>query len=1295
MKARLRKRLMSFSMQMLALCGAVQSHAQTTATGPSTLQTPFVQPLLPGYKFTSILSANDSIGGYPMAGTPDGLGAFDNGDGTFTLLMNHEFVNTVGAVRAHGSKGAYVSKWIINKSNLSVLSGSDLMQNVNLWNGSGYTTFNSSSPMIAGFSRFCSADLPAASAFYNSTSGLGTQERIFMNGEESGTEGRALAHIATGPNAGTTYDLPYLGKFAWENSVASPATGDKTVVAGMDDGTGGQVYFYVGTKTNSGTEIEKAGLSGGKLFGIAVTGFTIERVNTTTLNPLPAAGTRFSMVDFGDVSNVTGAALNTNSVNAGVTSFSRPEDGAWDPAHPNDFYFATTDQIDQVNDGIGTQVGRSRLWRLRFDDVTNPALGGTIEAVLDGTEGQNMMDNLAIDKYGHITLLEDVGNSAHNGKVWQYDIATDALKMIGKHDVARFGDINIAATAPYNQDEESSGVIDVQDILGAGMYLIVDQAHSATGIPTDLVENGQLFAIYNPDTYRSYVTAQGAGPSTLQSPFLKPVDPKVKFTSILSANDSIGGYPMAGTPDGLGAFDNGDGTFTLLMNHEFVNTVGAVRAHGSKGAYVSKWIINKSNLSVLSGSDLMQNVNLWNGSGYTTFNSSSPMTAGFSRFCSADLAPVAAYYNSTSGLGTQERIFMNGEESGTEGRALAHIATGPNAGTSYELPALGKMAFENSVASPATGNKTVVGQMDDGTGGQVYFYVGTKTNSGTEIEKAGLTNGKLYGIAVTGFAIERVNTTTLNPLPAPGTRFTLADLGDVTNITGATLNTNSVNAGVTSFSRPEDGAWDPAHPNDFYFNTTDQIDQVNDGIGTQVGRSRLWRLRFDDVTDPALGGTIEAVLDGTEGQNMMDNLAIDKYGHITLLEDVGNSAHNGKVWQYDIATDALKMIGKHDVARFGDINIAATAPYNQDEESSGVIDVQDILGAGMYLIVDQAHSATGIPTDLVENGQLLAMYNCVATFSSDTVTACLNYRWNGQLYNASGIYTYNTTNAAGCDSTATLVLTVYPVAKPKKPVIVADGNTSDLCPSETVTLSTVQSYPTYKWSTGATTPSIVVNTTGRYDVTITSADNGCVRTSDNIIVSYIKKCGKPFAIGATDISTSSATVSWTEVNCAVGYILQYRKLEDPVYTTVNISSGSTTSYSITGLSALTRYEWSVATICDDSPLTTSVFSSPKVFRTASNAIAAAIVSSSVKATGGFKVSVSPNPATTNANITVSGAKGSVAVSVSDLSGKTLWKSGNTFSSMIAMPVERLAKGIYIITVISGADQVTVKLVVAK
>src|SRR5580765_4039788 len=96
-------------------------------TGPSSSKSPYIVPVIPGAKFTSILTTPDIIGGYKLCGLPDGLGAFDNGNGTFTLLVNHEMGNTAGIVRAHGSKGAFVSKWIINKSNLSVVSGSVLM----------------------------------------------------------------------------------------------------------------------------------------------------------------------------------------------------------------------------------------------------------------------------------------------------------------------------------------------------------------------------------------------------------------------------------------------------------------------------------------------------------------------------------------------------------------------------------------------------------------------------------------------------------------------------------------------------------------------------------------------------------------------------------------------------------------------------------------------------------------------------------------------------------------------------------------------------------------------------------------------------------------------------------------------------------------------------------------------------------------------------------------------------------------------------------------------------------------
>lgn len=172
------------------------------------------------------------------------------------------------------------------------------------------------------------------------------------------------------------------------------------------------------------------------------------------------------------------------------------EDGQWDPNNPGDFYFVTTDRYDQVKDGVGTQIGRRRLYRLRFTDITQPELGGTIEALLDGTEAGNMFDNMTVNSRGQVLPQEDVGNQGHLGKIWLYTIATNKLLQIAEHDQKRFGNIGIPATAPFNQDEESSGIVDMSSILGEGWYLLDVQAHYP--IAGELVEGGQLLALHIP-----------------------------------------------------------------------------------------------------------------------------------------------------------------------------------------------------------------------------------------------------------------------------------------------------------------------------------------------------------------------------------------------------------------------------------------------------------------------------------------------------------------------------------------------------------------------------------------------------------------------------------------------------------------------------------------------------------------------------------------------------------------------------------------------------------------------------
>jgi hypothetical protein len=459
------------------------------------------------------------------------------------------------------------------------------------------------------------------------------------------------------------------------------------------------------------------------------------------------------------------------------------------------------------------------------------------------------------------------------------------------------------------------------------------------------------------------VSSQTTGPSSSQSPYLLSSQPNVEITSVLTAGDIVGGYKMVGIPDGLGAFDNGDGTFTVLMNQELGNTVGAVRDHGAKGAFVSTWVIDKASLEVLSGADLMKHSWMYNATTHAYEDHSAALGNGvaFNRFCSADLADASAFYNPLTGLGYNGgRLLLDGEESGVEGRAVAHIASGADVGNSYELAWMGNMAYENLVANAQTGDKTVVGMTDDGQNGQVYFYFGDKTTTGNAVEQAGLTGGRLFGIHVDDFAGSLNNApNNTSPLGVHGTSsFSLIDIGDVSGMTGAQIDAASELAGVTTFLRPEDGAWDTLNSSRFYFVTTNAF----------ASPSQLWAVDFSDVTNPAAGGSIKLLLDGSEGQQMFDNLAVDSHGKITLQEDVGNNARLGKVWQYDPATDVLSEIAVHDSSRF----LSTGANYlTQDEEASGVIDISSILGnAGenVFLVDTQAHYP--VSGDQVEGGQL-------------------------------------------------------------------------------------------------------------------------------------------------------------------------------------------------------------------------------------------------------------------------------------------------------------------------------------
>ncbi|MGH7872849.1 MAG: phytase, partial [Candidatus Binatia bacterium] len=356
------------------------------------------------------------------------------------------------------------------------------------------------------------------------------------------------------------------------------------------------------------------------------------------------------------------------------------------------------------------------------------------------------------------------------------------------------------------------------------------------------------------------------------------------------------------------------------------------------------------------------------------------------RLCSGDLADPAAY--SYRGLGTQERIYLAGDETNIlqnglladQGRAWARIATGTHSGEAIELPRLGRMSFENAVASPFPQEKTIVALLDDSSistaatinnnaPSEVFFYVGRKQRQGHPVEEAGLTNGKLYGltIAVKGQPVTEESNDFGLGTAASGYigagRFALKELGDVTGLTAVEIETLAIGGGVARLQRVEDGAWDPGKKNNFYFVTTASL----------TANCRLWHLRFDDIEAPEKGGDIEILLRGDEGHGMLDNVTIDRRGRILMDEDPGGNDRIAKIWLYDIASKKFVQIAQHNPQFFDPTLPNNSAFLTDDEESSGIIDAEEILGAGWFLLDVQVHKANPDP-ELVEGGQLLAMF---------------------------------------------------------------------------------------------------------------------------------------------------------------------------------------------------------------------------------------------------------------------------------------------------------------------------------
>ncbi len=131
------------------------------------------------------------------------------------------------------------------------------------------------------------------------------------------------------------------------------------------------------------------------------------------------------------------------------------------------------------------------------------------------------------------------------------------------------------------------------------------------------------------------------------------------------------------------------------------------------------------------------------------------------------------------------------------------------------------------------------------------------------------------------------------------------------------------------------------------------------------------------------------------------------------------------------------------------------------------------------------------------NNQLFTLkLQCADTTSSYiSPEACYSYEYNGTTYTQSGIYTHRFPNAAGCDSTVNLALTIHPLPQP----LISVNETE---------LSTTEPYSAYRWLLdgdtipNATERKYIVTENGSYRVVVTN-ENGCTDTSGTYTVSNV------------------------------------------------------------------------------------------------------------------------------------------------------------------------------------------------
>ena len=393
---------------------------------------------LPGFEsleITTLISSDDKLVETPnfvFGAQPDGASLIKNplGNG-YILINNHEITQSVSRVYLDETLKPIKGEYIVDAA--------------------------------GGTTRLCSATMATPEEH-----GFGP---IFLTAGESGEESMVHGIDPMGSandKARKDRTLPALGKCSMENAVPLPknAYPGKTVIIIGEDSGDGQLIAYISDKIGD--------LQNGKLYALRL-------VSQNTIETDIAKGNEYSVefVELTDAKNSTGKAIAAKTKEVKAISFARVEDvdyGKGSDAAGREVYFVATgvSQADKVSP-VPNYTMWGRLYHLSMD-ATNP-LKGKLKVLLDGADnpGNSIVnpDNVCVTK--NFVYVQEDGDSfyketKHDGRIWQYNIATKANTPMLEMNHQR---TNAAFNAKYNTVNSSllssweyGAMLDISDIIG-------------------------------------------------------------------------------------------------------------------------------------------------------------------------------------------------------------------------------------------------------------------------------------------------------------------------------------------------------------------------------------------------------------------------------------------------------------------------------------------------------------------------------------------------------------------------------------------------------------------------------------------------------------------------------------------------------------------------------------------------------------------------------------------------------------------------------------------------------------